>query len=63
MRYVADEPDPMTGLDHLGTEWGEPLVRNAPRLKVSNVVGRVVHELDMPDAALMSLLEPLKLLL
>jgi hypothetical protein len=63
MRYVADEPDPMTGLDHLGTEWGEPLVRNAPRLKVSNVVGRVVHELDMPDAALMSFLESLKLLL
>jgi hypothetical protein len=39
------------------------MVRNGPRLKVPNVVGRVVHELDMPDAALMSLLEPLKLLL
>jgi hypothetical protein len=63
MGYVANEPESMTGLDHLGTEWGESPVCNGPRLKVSNVVGRVVHKLDMPDAPLMSLLEPLKLLL
>jgi hypothetical protein len=36
-------------------------VRNGSRLKVANVVGGVVHELDMPDAALMSLLKALKL--
>jgi hypothetical protein len=63
MGYIANEPEAMACIDHLGTEWGKSPVRNGPRLKVSNVVGRVVYKLDMPDAALMSLLEPLKLLL
>jgi hypothetical protein len=63
MGYIANKPESMTCIDYLGTEWGESPVRNGPRLKVSNVVGRVVYKLEMPDAALMSLLEPLKLLL
>ena len=36
-------------------------MRDDASLEVANVVGRVVHELNVPDAALMRLLEPLKL--
>jgi hypothetical protein len=61
MGHVANEPESMTRLEHLGPEWGESPVRNGSRLKVANVVGGVVHELDMTDAALMGLLKTLKL--
>src|SRR4029077_12982157 len=61
MGHIADKSEAMTRLDHFGAEWGKSLVRNGSRLKVANVVGGVVHELDMPDAALMSLLKALKL--
>ncbi len=36
-------------------------MRNGARLEIANVVGRVVHELHVPDAALMRFLEPLEL--
>ena len=38
-------------------------MRHHAGLKVADVVGRVVHELNVPDAALMRLLEPLELAL
>ena len=35
-------------------------MRHRARLKISDVVRRVVHELRVPDAALVRLLEPLE---
>jgi hypothetical protein len=61
VRDVADEPKPMAGADHLGAEGREPLMRHHAGLEVADVVGRVVHELHVPDTPLMRLLEPLEL--
>jgi hypothetical protein len=61
VRNVADEPEPVTGADHLGAECGEPLMRDGAPLEIADVVGRIVHELHVPDAALMRFFEPLEL--
>ena len=61
VRDVADKTQSMTCADHLGTERGEPLVHDGAGLEIANVVGRVVHELYMPDAALMRFLKPFEL--
>ena len=61
VRDVADEAQPVAGTDHLGAEGGEPLVRDRAGLEIADVVWRVVHELQVPDAALMRFLEPLEL--
>src|SRR6202043_4034485 len=58
---MADEPEPVTGADHLGAERGQPLMSDSAYLEVTDVIGCVVHELDVPDAALMRFLKPLKL--
>ena len=55
------KPEPMTGADHLGAEFGEALMRDRAGLEIADVVRRVVHELHMPDAAPMRLLEPFEL--
>jgi hypothetical protein len=54
-------PSPVARADHLGAERGQSLMRDDAGLEVADVVGRVVHELNVPDAALMRLLEPLEL--
>src|SRR5258705_13039587 len=61
MGDVADKAEPMTGTDHLGAERGETPMGYGAGLEVADVVGRVVHELQMPDAALMRFLQPLEL--
>ena len=61
MRDVAYESKPMTCSDRFGAEWGEPIMRHRTGLKVADVVRRVMHELRVPDAALVRLLEPFKL--
>ena len=58
MRNVADEAQTMAGADHLGAKRGEPLVHDGAGLEIADVVGRVVHELNVPDAALVRFLEP-----
>src|SRR5260370_169722 len=60
MRDVADKSEPVAGADHLGPVRGEPLMRDDAGLEVADVVGRVVNELNVPDATLMRLLEPLE---
>ena len=61
MRDVADKSEPVAGADHFGPVRGEPLMRDDTSLEVADVVGRVVHELNVSDATLMRLLEPLEL--
>ena len=58
VRDIADEAEPITGADHLGAEIGETLMRDRAGLEVADVVRRVMHELHMPDAAPMRLLQP-----
>src|SRR5439155_23128700 len=60
MREIADKANPVTGADHLGTELGEPFMRDRAGLEVANVVGRIVYELNMADAALVRLLQSLE---
>jgi hypothetical protein len=61
MGDVAYDTESVTCLDCFGAEWGEPLVRHRAGLKVADVVRRVVHELRVPDATLVRLLEPFEL--
>ncbi len=58
---IAYKAEPMTGADDLGAELGETPMRHGAGLKVADVVGRVVHELQVPDATLMRFLQPLEL--
>src|SRR5258708_12470137 len=61
MRDIADEAEPVAGTDHFGAERGETPMGYGAGLEVADVVGRVVHELQMPNAALMRFLQPLEL--
>ena len=61
VRDVAYESEPVAGLDHLGAESGEPMVHDGSGLEVADVIGRVVHKLQVPDAALMGFLKSLEL--
>ncbi len=58
VRDVADEAKPVAGVNHLSAEVGEAMVGNRTGLEVADVIRRVVHELHVPDAAAVSLLEP-----
>jgi hypothetical protein len=57
MRDVAHHTEPMTGLDRLGAKRREPIVHHRARLKVADIIRRVVQELRVPAAALVSLLK------
>jgi hypothetical protein len=61
MRYVADKSEPMACTNHLSAESSEPVMRDHAGLEIANIVWGVVHELDVPDAALVRFLEPLEL--
>jgi hypothetical protein len=61
MRDIAYESEPMTGADDVGAEWREPIVGHSARLEVADVIGRVVHQLEVPNTALMRLFEPFEL--
>ena len=61
VRDVADKAEPVTGADHLGAEFGEALMRDRAGLEIADVVRRVMHELQMPHAALMRFLQPFEL--
>jgi len=58
---VAHATEPVTGGNHLGAECGEPPMADGACLIVADVVGRVMHKLQMPDAALMRFLQPFEL--
>ena len=58
MRDVADKAEPITGADHFGAEFGETLMGDDTRLKVTDVIWCVMHELHMPDAPPMRLFQP-----
>src|SRR5215471_7496165 len=57
VRDIADKAEPIAGADHLGAELGETLMRDCAGLEIADVVWRVMHELRMPDAPPMRLLE------
>ena len=61
VRDIADKAEPVTGADHFGAEFGQTLMGNRTGLKIADVVRRVMHELHMPDAPPMRLLEPFQL--
>jgi hypothetical protein len=61
VRDIADKAEPVTGADHFAAEFGQTLMGNRTGLKIADVVRRVMHELHMPDAPPMRLLEPLQL--
>ena len=50
----------MTGLDHLRAKRGQPVMRDDAGLEIADVVGGVMHQLEMPDAALVCFLEALQ---
>src|SRR5262249_45700646 len=55
---IAHNAQSVTGADHLGAEFAETPVRDYAGLEVADLVRRVMHQLDMADAALMRLLQP-----
>ena len=57
VRDIADKAEPITGADHLGSEFGETLMSDCAGLEITDIVWRVVDELDMPDAPPMRLLQ------
>jgi len=61
MRDVAHEAEPVTGADHLSAELRQPVMPDRAGLEIADVVWRVVHELQVADAALMRFLQPFKL--
>jgi hypothetical protein len=61
MRDIAYESEAVTCPDNLGTEFRQPIVPHCARLKVSDVVGRVMHELCVADTAPVRLFQPLEL--
>jgi hypothetical protein len=61
VRDIADKAEPITGADHFGAEFRQTLVGDCASLEIADVVRRVVHELHMPDAPLMCLLQPFQL--
>ena len=58
---ISNKAEPVTGADHFGAKFGETLMDDGTRLKITDVVRRVMHELYVPDAAPMRLLEPFEL--
>jgi hypothetical protein len=60
VRDIADKAEPMARADHLGAEFGEAVMGDRPGLKVADIVGRVVDELQVPQTALMRFFQPLE---
>jgi len=58
VRDIADKAEPITCADHFGSEFSETLMGDRTGLEIADVVRRVMHELHMPDAPPMRLLEP-----
>ncbi len=48
MRDIAYKAEPMAGPDHLGTEFGEPIMCNGARLEIADVVRGIMDELQVP---------------
>ena len=61
MRHVADESESMACANYLRPKWGKPVMSNGAGLEIADVVGRVVHKLDMPDPTPMRFLKPFQL--
>ena len=47
---VANKAEPVARADHLGAEFSQPMMGDGAGLEISDGVGRVVHELHVPDA-------------
>jgi hypothetical protein len=58
MCHVADESEPMARTDHVRAKRSKSMVGNRAGLEIPNLVGSVVHKLDVPDTALVHLLKP-----
>jgi hypothetical protein len=54
---VTDKSEPMAGANDFGSIGGQAMMGDDTSLEVADVVGGVVHQLDVSDAALMGLLE------
>src|SRR5205814_10690869 len=61
MRDIADKAKPMAGSDHLGAEFGQPVMRDGAGLKIADIVGGVMDELQVSQTALVCFLQPLQL--
>src|SRR5947207_14707056 len=58
---IADKAEPMAGPNHLGAEFGEPVMHDGAGLEIANFIRRVMDELQVPQTALVRFLQPLKL--
>jgi len=58
---IADKTQPVAGADHLGAEYGEPLMGDGTGLKVADVVWRVMNQLQVAQPESMRFLQPLEL--
>jgi hypothetical protein len=56
--YVTDKSEPMARTDHLRAKGSKSAMGNRAGLKIPNVVGSVVHKLDVPNATLVRFLKP-----
>src|SRR5204863_869939 len=55
-----DKAKPMAGSDHLGAEFGNPVMRDGAGLEIADVVGGVMDELQVSQTALVRFLQPLQ---
>ena len=63
MRDIADKAQPVTGANYFGAEFSQAVMGDDPSLEIADVVGRVVHELQVTQPAPMRFLEPFELAL
>jgi hypothetical protein len=59
MGNVADKPELMAGANYVCPEIRQAMVGQRAGLKIANVVRGVMHKLDVPNAALVRLFQPL----
>ncbi len=55
---IDDKSQSLASADYFRTIRSEPVMCNDASLEIADIVGRLVHQLNVPDAALMRLLEP-----
>jgi hypothetical protein len=59
MGNVADKPELMAGASYICPEIRQAMVGHRASLKIPNLVRGVMHKLDVPNAALVRLFQPL----
>src|SRR5947207_15886048 len=58
---IEDKAEPMAGPNHLGAEFGEPVMHGGAGLEIANFIRRIMDELQVPQTALVRFLQPLQL--